>query len=183
MGVAVSLTEEKIQELMAGWQAVADRQDELNAQIAELKGQVLTYQSYLEEFTNMTLPEIESLVTANDLEVSDLKDNTVVDLGAQVDQHELNLANINDVDIPALQENVVLIGSNLASVGVPYRQAEPPLDDDPDYPILVGTAWYDEDDNNKEYRWSGTAWVEAGGTVADFSLTAQKFKTSTHMIY
>lgn len=183
MATAISLTEDKIQELMAGWQAVADRQDELNAQIAELKGQVQTYQTLLTEFTNMTLPEIEALVAANDLEVSDLKDNTVTGLEAQVNQHDLNLTNINDVDIPALQENVTLIGSNLASVGVPYRQPDAPVDDDPDYPILVGTKWYDSDDGDKEYSWNGTEWVESGMDIADFSLTAQKFKTSTHMIY
>lgn len=183
MATAVSLTEEKIQELMAGWQAVADRQDELNAQIAELKGQVQTYQTMLTEFTNMTLPEIEALVAANDLEVSDLKDNTVTNLETQVDQHQLSLDNVQNVDIPALQENVGLIGSNLNTIGVPYRQPDEPLDDDPDNPILVGTKWYDSDDGDKERFWDGTQWVESGGTVADFSLTAEKFKTSTHMIY
>lgn len=183
MASVVTLSEDKIQELMAGWQAVADRQDALNVEITELKAQVESYQGLLTEFTNMTLPEIEALVAANDLEVSDLKDNTVTNLEAQVDQHELNLTNINDVDIPALQQNVDLIGSNLNTVGVPYRQPDEPLDDDPDNPILVGTRWYDTDDNEKERFWDGTQWVESGGTVADFSLTAEKFKTSTHMIY
>jgi hypothetical protein len=182
VATAVSLTDEKIQELMAGWQAVSNRQDELNAQITELKGQVETYQVMLMEFTNMTLPEIQALVSATDLEVSDLKDNTVTDLEALVSQHDLSLININTVDIPAMRSYLDLIGSDQLEIGVPYRQDEPPVDDDPDNPILPGTRWYDTNDNNKEHFWNGTDWVDAM-TVPDLSLTVQKFKTSTHQLY
>lgn len=183
MASVVTLSEDKIQELMAGWQAVSLRQDALNAEITELKAQVETYEAMLTEFTNLTLPEVQAIVAANSIETEDLRDNAIPNLETGVDQNSLGLENLNTVDIPALQADVNALGSAVAVVGVPYRQTEPPLDDDPDFPILIGTRWYDTDDGNKEYSWNGTEWVEAGISIPDLSLTAKKFKTSTHMIY
>jgi hypothetical protein len=182
MASVVTLSEDKIQELMAGWQAVADRQDALNAEITELKTQVETYQGMLIEFTNLTLPEIEAIVAANSIETEDLKDNAVPNLEVDVDQNTAAIDNIRTVDIPGLLDNVFLIGENMTEIGVPFRQPDPPLDDDPDNPILPGTRWFDEDDSNKEHFWNGTEWVDAM-TVPDLSLTVQKFKTSTHQLY
>lgn len=183
MAIAVSLTDEKIQELMAGWQAVADQQEGLNAQIVELKGQVVSYQAMLTEFTNMTLPEIEALVAANSIKTSDLNDTSIPNLEAEVNQNALGIENLSEVDIPDLQQAIYSLGSSVAMVGVPYRQDEPPEDDDPDFPILVGTRWYDTNNDNLEYFWNGTEWVESGLEIPDLSLTVQKFKTSTHQLY
>lgn len=35
--------------------------------------------------------------------------------------------------------------------------------------ITIGDLWFDTDDNNKPYRWSGSAWVAAPYDVADWS--------------
>lgn len=182
MASVTTLSEEKIQELMAGWQAVADRQDALNVEITELKTQVESYQGLLIEFTNLTLPEIQALVAANSIETEDLKDNAIPNLEIDIQQQGQTLEDITGVTMPAMQNYLDLIGSDQLEIGVPYRQAEPPLDDDPDNPILPGTRWYDEDDNNKEHFWNGTEWVDAM-TVPDLSLTVRKFKTSTHLLY
>lgn len=183
MASVVTLSEDKIQELMAGWQAVADRQDALNAEITELKAQVETYEAMMLEFTNLTLPQIQAIVAANSIETEDMKDNAIPNLELGVDENAADLVDLNTVTLPAIQNDLSLLGSSVAAVGVPYRQDEPPLDDDPDNPILIGTRWYDTNDDEKEYSWNGTEWVESGISIPDLSLTAKKFKTSTHMIY
>jgi hypothetical protein len=47
-----------------------------------------------------------------------------------------------------------------------YRQATPP--DGSVYPLTEGDVWFDTDDGNKQYYWTGTAWV----SVQDLGIQA-----------
>jgi hypothetical protein len=183
MATATSLTDERIAELMAGWNAVAAQQEELVTKINALSLQVETYQTLLTQFTDLTLPEIEALVAANSIQTGELRDNSIPNLEGDVAGNAADIVDLTEVTIPALQADVYSLGSSVATVGIPYRQDEPPEDLDPVNPILIGTRWYDTNNNSLEYFWNGTEWVEAGITIPDLSLTVQKFKTSTHQLY
>ncbi len=183
MATATSLTTERILEIAAGWTSVEQAQADVAAMVIDLKTVVDENDQAVHDLTQTVIPTLQTDVAARDIAIGDIQDNAIPNLQQDVANQAADIVDINEVTIPGIQSNLDSIGSTMLAVGVPYRQAEPPLDDDPEFPILVGTRWYDEDDNQKEYVWDGTGWVEAGGTVADFSLTAQKFQTSTHMIY
>ncbi|RYF76224.1 MAG: DUF1983 domain-containing protein, partial [Comamonadaceae bacterium] len=53
------------------------------------------------------------------------------------------------------QATHIVAVESAANRAVSYRQASPPTGT-----IRVGALWSDTDDNNRLYRWSGTAWVE-----------------------
>ena len=64
-----------------------------------------------------------------------------------------------------------------------YLQAAAPVDNAPDA-LSEGDLWFDTDDKNKLYRWSGTAWVVAADqTAADALTQAQEAKTQADTAY
>jgi hypothetical protein len=52
-----------------------------------------------------------------------------------------------------------------------------------DRPLRTDDLWYDTDDGYKQYRYDGSTWVTFDVTISDFSLTARKFVTTTHLLY
>jgi hypothetical protein len=59
-----------------------------------------------------------------------------------------------------------------------YRQATAP--DGSVYPLTEGDVWFDTDDGNKQYYWTGTAWVsvqDAGIAAAEAGAAAATGRT------
>lgn len=102
MATVTSLTEDKINELMAGWESVAFDQQEHDALLSQLKIDLEANDARLTEFSDITLPQLQADLAAGSIKVSELNDTTIPNLQATLDQHALNLTNLNDVDIPAL---------------------------------------------------------------------------------
>ena len=68
-----------------------------------------------------------------------------------------------------------------------FRQADAPTkrgvntepDPDVDIPLQTGDVWYDTNDSNKLYLWSGTAWVYSPDAVITGSVTAVDSRVTT----
>lgn len=184
MAVVVSLTETKIRELLSNLQGIELSQDEINAIIVQLLTSQGTLEADMDELKNVTVSQLQVELAANDIAVAQLNDTTLPALEADLEQAQLDLTNLSTVSIPALEENLSNELANAALRPKAYRQADAPTDPDiDDRGLIVGDTWFDTDDDNKQYVWNGTEWSTLSSDVADFSLTAQKFKTSTHMIY
>ena len=119
-------------------------------------GTVLTDADVLNEVLRIEILTVE-------LESGDVLD---LETGAEV-----AIQNLGDVAVWAYDSDVILQGSiaNLSSlladitsgIGDVYVQATAPVagvDGVPD-PIVTSSRWYDSDDNNSPYYWSGSAWV------------------------
>jgi hypothetical protein len=106
MATVTSLTEDKIQELVSGWEGVSLSQDELNALVSQLWVDNESHDAALTEFKNVTVPELADDVAAGSTKVSDLNDVTIPDLEAQLSAHDLNLTNLNTVELPLLGDRV-----------------------------------------------------------------------------
>jgi len=70
---------------------------------------------------------------------------------------------IQDDQIATALSNAATAQSTADSKIVTFIQASAPVATD------TGDIWFDNDDNNKPYRWSGAAWVAAEFDVADWS--------------
>lgn len=177
------LTAERAAELAAGWEAVAAKQAETDSEVASLRQALSEALVMLDEFRQMTVPQLNARVTNNNDLVNTLNDNSIPNLTAAVGEQAATLDTVVAVDLPAIQESLSNVSELVMEVPTEFEGTELPLDDDPDRLLVVGDRFYDTDNANKEYRWNGTMWVETGIDIADLSLTAEKFKTSTHMIY
>lgn len=102
MATVTSLTEAKIQEMVAGWEGVELTQTELSALIQQLWNNNESQDANLTEFRTVILPALEADLAAGSIRVSDLNDVTVPALQAELDQHQLSLDNLNTVHIPQL---------------------------------------------------------------------------------
>lgn len=102
MATVTSLTEEKIQELVAGWEGVSLTQDQLNSLVQQLWNNNESQDANLSELRDVILPALQADLDAGSIRVSDLNDNHIPALEARLDQHDLNLTNLNTVDIPNL---------------------------------------------------------------------------------
>lgn len=184
MATVVSLTEDKIQELMSGWQSLGLSQDQINALVVQLKGTVETNDAQMQELNTTTLPQLQTDLAESSIRVSDLNDVTIPDLQNNLDQSKLAIENLQTVDIPALRQDVDSTIQNAIDRPKVYVQPEAPTNpDDDDRYLVVGDVWYDEDNNNKQTIWNGVEWSTFGVEISDFSLTVKKFMSSSHMIY
>lgn len=48
----------------------------------------------------------------------------------------------------------------MASLNRTFKQTTAPANPTGGYPLVAGDSWYDSDDSNKIYAWSGSAWVD-----------------------
>jgi hypothetical protein len=107
-------------------------------------------------------------VLRTDILTVELETGDVLDLETG---DEVDIQNLGDVAVWAYDSNVTLQGSiaNMslllddvtAGLGDVYVQASAPVagvSGVPD-PIVTGSRWYDSDDDNSPYYWSGSAWV------------------------
>ncbi len=85
---------------------------------------------------------------------ADVADNT-----AAVSAEALARANADS----ALSSQIDTITASAAGKNKVYRQTTAPTNTPPGT-LLTGDLWFDSDDGNKTYRWSGTAWVDTSDT-------------------
>lgn len=186
MATAVSLTEAKIRELLSGYEGVALSQDEINALVGQLLISQQSVSSQMQTLEQQTIPQLLADLAAGDIRIAELNDTVIPTLQADLAEHDLAIDNLNTVTIPALQADLASTSQNVLDSPQSYYTVTAPTNPDEDNrDLVVGDAWYDPNDNNKPYMWNGVEWtaIAGSGDVADFSLTAQKFKTSSHMIY
>lgn len=69
-------------------------------------------------------------------------------------------------DVPATVEELENVEVQVIGKNHIYRQASPP--DGSVYPLVEGDCWFDTDDGNKQYYWTGSAWV----SVQDLAIQA-----------
>ncbi len=183
MATVNGLTAERMMELVSEWTQIKARQDALAAQIADLQADYTGQSDIIDEFTGMTLPELMALLEAQQSTVVDLTDQQAA-LDQTLAENKLIIDGIQQVDVQSLQDQIYSQQQQFDEIPTEFNQPEAPVDgDDPDRALVIGDRWFDTDDGNKEYRWTGTEWVESGLSIPDLSITVQKFKTSSHMIY
>lgn len=156
MAQVTSLTAARILELAAGWDGVSGEQSELRALIADLNVSLETNQAGLEELNSISLPNLRSDLADNAIALSDLNDTVIPDLNSSV-------------------EVAKILPRTFFSDVAPTDTAERALQ--------VSDVWYDTAHGHKQYMWNGVEWATFQVDIPDLSLTVQKFKTSTHMIY
>lgn len=111
MGSVISLTDTKIQELMAGWAGVALSQEQINALVSQLMTNQQTYSAVLENFKEVLVPQLRADLSANDIKVAELNDTTLPNL-------EVSLENLNDVILPDLLGRFPIVADDLAADSV-----------------------------------------------------------------
>lgn len=184
MATVVSLTEDKIRELLSGYEGVALKQSDIDALVQQIKIDLASNQASVDELNNVTIPQLRIELADNDSKLADLNTNTLPQLQIELDQANADINDLNTVDLPSLRADLDSTSQNVLDMPKAYYTATAPLNPDDDLrDLVVGDTWFDPNDNNKQYTWNGTEWSTLSVDVADFSLTAQKFKTSTHMIY
>lgn len=184
MATVVSLTKTQIEELLSGWEEIGLSQDQINGLVIQLQTRVISQEAYLENFLEVVKPEMEAQAAAAAIELSDLKDVTLPALQADMDQANIDVETMMTVTIPSLQNDVISTVTNVNERPSIYVQPDEPTDpDDDERDLVVGDTWFDSDDDNTQRIWNGVEWSTFKIDVADFTLTAQKFKTSTHMLY
>lgn len=184
MATVVSLTETKIQELLAGWEGVALSQDQINSLITQLGVDVGSQGASLEHFNEVVRPQLEQELGEGAIAVNDLLSTQIPQLQVDLQNAQDNLEVLNDHTIPALQEELTTTAINVVEAPKVYVQTEAPEDpDENERYLVVGDVWYDSDDNNLQRIWNGVEWTSFGVDIPDFSLTVKKFISSNHMIY
>ncbi len=73
-------------------------------------------------------------------------------------------------DVPATVEELENVEIKTIGKNHIYRQASPP--DGSVYPLVEGDCWFDTDDGNKQYYWTGTAWVSVQDLAIQAAATA-----------
>jgi hypothetical protein len=182
MATVTSLTATRIEELLAGWESVGLSQDEINSLIVQLGTNVLEQGASLEHFNEVIRPVLEASVADSSLALSDMNDNILPALDAGLATANTELETLLTVTLPSLQTDMDNTLINVAERPNVYVQDdEPENPDENDRDLVVGDTWFGPDDVQR--IWNGTEWTTLSIDVADFSLTAQKFKTSRHMLY
>lgn len=184
MATVSGLTAEKALSLLQGVSAVEQKQSEADAEIAQLRAEVEAAREVLAEFAGLTVPQLEATLAANATAVSELTDTTLVDLDATLSAHQEALDNMN-VEVGANSVDIESQYVNIQALPHTFTQPTAPIDGEDEWrPLMIGDRWNDTSTpENQEHRWDGTEWVVANFEIEDLSITVQKFKTSTHMIY
>jgi hypothetical protein len=73
-------------------------------------------------------------------------------------------------DVPATVEELENVEVQVIGKNHIYRQASPP--DGSVYPLVEGDCWFDTDDGNKQYYWTGSAWVSVQDLAIQAAATA-----------
>lgn len=184
MATVVSLTEEKIKELMAGWESVGFTQEQINALVIQLRDAQTAANERLTEFNEITLPQLREDLAAGSILVSELNDTTIPNLETSLSEARTAVNDLATIDIPALREGLDNQIVNLTDRPKVYVQPEAPTNPDEEERFLVvGDTWFDSDSDNKQTVWNGVEWSTFGVEISDFSLTVKKLMSSSHMIY
>lgn len=103
MATVTSYTEEKILELMQGWEGVSEEQGAINAYLADVVVQLEANTAALEEFENQTLPALQADLTSSSIAVGNLVDVAIPNLQAELDANTADLNDLNTTVLPELQ--------------------------------------------------------------------------------
>jgi hypothetical protein len=107
-----------------------------------------------------------------------MESSTRVDLrGAPVGQIGAWLRSIRAAAVAQQVADLVVIGQSLGGVSAIIVADGPPTTRTTGDALVQGDQWIDEDDGNKPYIWSGSAWVEAyttidGGSIKTGAITS-----------
>lgn len=185
MATVSSLTKEKIQELVAGWEDVNLSQEQINALVAQLWTSQGTVSAEMEYFQNVILPQLVADLGASSIKISELNDTRLPELEADLAQQDLTIDNLRNVEIPAIQEGLVNTVDNVQARPKVFVQPDepPPYDDLEERDLVVGDTWFNSANNNEQRIWNGVEWSTFNVDIADFSLTVRKFMSTSHMIY
>lgn len=182
MATVTGLTAERMAELAADWEQILATQQEMAAKINDLQTELGMARGDLVNFNSNVVPDLKNDVGGYQQAMSELS-LSQSELQDSLVQNQQALDNIGQVDIPSLQGQIGDHSQRFNEIPITLTGDTMPVNgDDPNRPLVVGDLWYDPSDN-KQYRWTGTEWVPSSLEVADLSLTARKFKVSTHMIY
>ena len=185
MATVISLTEEKIQELLSGWEALGLTQEQINALVIQLRDSQQQNNSALTELVAITLPKLQNDLTESSNRVSELSGTVVADLIRDVERNAAEVQDFKEITIPGLREDVQAANQNVADRPKVFVQDTEPeeYDDLEDRYLVAGDVWYNSAKTNEQKIWDGTKWTSFAIDIADFSLTVRKFQTNTHMIY
>lgn len=183
MATVTSFTSQRILEMAAGWQQVADDLNGTDLTVGDLKAYFERFSADMIELSNFILPQLRNELTNNDNALKELNENVLPGLAAAQEANNAVIENLNTVSIPALEESIYQAGELAKLAPIQFNQDEEPLDgDDPSRPLRPGDIWVHSDGTRK--TWDGDSWEEVEALdIADFSLTAKKFYSTTHLIY
>lgn len=184
MGTVVSLTEAKIQELVAGWEGVSLTQEQINALVSQLVVSQAVLDATMEEFVTVVKPQLEADLAAGAIAVSELNDVVLPELINDLASNSLSLENLNTVTLPALQEelqNEIDVNAERPKI---YVQPEPPDNpDENDRVLQPADRWYDDDNDLADHIWNGTEWVLYEFEIPDLSEAIEAYISPEHALY
>lgn len=184
MAEVTSYTAQTILDLLAPLGSVEEKQAEFDALLAQLRQIVAESDASREELENVILPALRLELSENDLGLADLRTNVIPNLDQTVSQHGSVLDDLQTVTLPSHANDIAnLIENNIARPKTYVQPDEPVNPDADDRDLVYGDVWFDSDDNNRQRVWNGSAWSTFAIDIPDLSITVQKFKTATHMIY
>lgn len=184
MATVTSMTVEKIQELMAGWESVGLSQEEINALVIRLRSTVESASLSLIEFQESVLPRLREDLAANASELSQLNDAVLPDLQRDLEQARAEVEDIKAVSLPNLRVDLDATIQNAVDRPKVYVSDDAPTSpDDDDRFLIVGDTWFDSSDDNKQRVWNGVEWTTFGIDIPDLSITVRKLKSGQHLIY
>lgn len=186
MATVVSLTEAKIRELLASYDGVALSQEELEALVQQIKFETDQTNAEMELIRNSTIPQLNEDVASSSNEVANLRDVVIPTLEITQDQQGAQINDLLTVTIPTLEADLASTATTVRESPQTYYDETMPTNPDADgRDLVVGDTWYAPLEDNKEYTWNGVDWttMSVSADIADFSLTAEKFATTRHMIY
>lgn len=186
MATVTSLTKEQIEALAAEWQTALAEQEIIRASLIEILTQLGTNSELLEQLQNMDIPALQEQVGGTASEVSDLRDNVIPRVEFNNNYNSEAIQTLQDMQ-DTLQQDLNGVADNANALTKTFYSDTPPpeFDETTERYLAVGDTWYDTTpgNGNRQYTWTGTIWSPFTVEVADFALTARKFKTSTHMLY
>jgi len=135
------------------------------------------------------LPKAVANINAiNDISVNSTSASAkkVANLDAQINTGSSSLsaqiAELNNVSVDSTSANASKLAqvstSNATKVSVFFQNDNPPTTG-----RVVGDLWYDTNDANKEYRWSGSAWVVYRTATKTYSQTTAPTSTTAAPLY
>ena len=185
MATVISLSENKIRELLAGSAGVAMNQDQINALVQEMYIAQQTINARMDSLDGVTIPDLADDVAQGNIRIDELTATVIPDLDLAQQQNSERLDNLLAVTIPTLEADLESTAINVRESPKSYYTETPPLNPDDDgRELVVGDSWYDPNDNNKRQTWNGVEWtVFDVNDIPDFSLTVRKILSTSHQIY
>lgn len=184
MATVTSMTVEKIQSLMAGWESLGASQEEINAMVIQLRSMVESSTINLFEFQEVVLPRLRDDLAANAHQMEMLTDQVMPNLERELEQSRNAIEDIQTVVLPSIQVGLDATIQNAVDRPKVYvSDVAPESPDEEDRFLVTGDTWFDSSDDNKQRVWNGVEWTTFGIDIPDLSITVRKLKSGQHLIY